>query len=388
MSKYCAKRVNSENRALVREVVTALESRPENIDFSGRRVEASIFPVAELKTAAQEILRTRGPEALQYSSSHDYIPLKEELARRYARFGLELKPENFTVTNGSIQSIDMLMKVLVNEGDTIAVESPLAWRVRQTMTMYQPRVIEIPLQEDGVDLAALEAAMRDEKPKFFYCSPNYQEPTGVVYSEEQRAAIADLAKKYDCIVVEQDGFSEVGPTEDRPSYIAPRIEDRGIVIGSISQVVGPGLRIGWICCTHPVLMKYFTEAKQKTDSHANGLIQRTLWQYLANTDVAAQAARVREVYNAKREIADAAVQAFRGKAEVRPGKGGTFLWVTLPQGTDSVDFFRRACEAGVSVIPGKLFGDGGDCARSVYVNFAGTDAAHIRKGLELLAGLL
>ena len=388
MSKYCAKRVNSENRALVKEVVTALESHPDNIDFSGRRVDPSIFPVAELKVAAQEILRTKGAEALQYSSSHDYMPLKEELAKRYSRFGLNVKAENFTITNGSIQSIDMLMKVLVNDGDTIAAESPLAWRVRQSMSMYLPNVIDIPLEEDGPDLAALEAAMRDAKPKFFYCSPNYQEPTGIVCSEEKRAAIAELAKKYDCIVVEQDGFSELGPAEDRPSYIMPRTDGYGILIGSISQLVGPGLRIGWICATHPVLMKYFTEAKQKTDSHANGLIQRTLWQYLANTDVAAQAEKVRRVYSAKREIANTAVQALEGKAKVRPAAGGNFLWITMPAGNDSAEFFRKACAAGVSVIPGKLFGDSSECANSFYLSYAGADDCHIRKGIEILAALL
>ena len=221
MSKYCAKRVNSENRALAKEVVSLIEAHPGNVDFSGRRIDPALFPVAGLKAASQEILRTKGAEALQYSSSHDYMPLKEELAKRYAKFGLNFAAENFTITNGSIQAVDMLLKVLVDEGDTILVESPLSWRLRQTMSMYLPNAVEIPVTDDGVDLAALEAHMKVDKPKFFFCSPNYQEPTGVVYSEAQRHEIARLAKEHDCIVVEYDVYSELGPTEARLPYIQP-----------------------------------------------------------------------------------------------------------------------------------------------------------------------
>lgn len=388
MSKYCAKRVNSENRALAKEVVSLIEAHPGNIDFSGRRIDPALFPVAELKAASQEILRTKGAEALQYSSSHDYMPLKEELAKRYAKFGLNFAADNFTITNGSIQAVDMLLKVLVNEGDTILVESPLSWRLRQTMSMYLPNAVEIPVTDDGVDLAALETHMKSDKPKFFFCSPNYQEPTGVVYSEAQRHEIARLAKEHDCIVVEYDVYSELGPTEARLPYIQPETDGYGIVIGSVSQLIGPGLRIGWVCCTHPVLMKYFTEAKQKTDSHANGLIQRVLWQYLAGTDVAAQAEKARTVAAAKRAAALDAASALAGKAAFRAPAGGDFLWLSLPEGSDSVAAFHKAMAAGVSVIPGKLFGDSAECARSLYLSFGGATAEQIKEGFTALAAAL
>lgn len=388
MSKYCAKRVNSENRALAKEVVSLLETRPARFDFSGRRIDPAIFPVAELKTASQEILRTMGAEALQYSSSHDYMPLKEALARRYASFGLPLAAENFTITNGSIQAVDMLLKVLVNEGDTILVEAPLSWRIRQTMSMYRPNVIDIPVTDDGVDLAALEQHMAGSGAKFFFCSPNHQEPTGVVYSAQQRSAIAKLAREQQCIVVEYDVYSELGETEARLPYIQPETDGYGIVIGSLSQLIGPGLRIGWVACTHPVLMKYFTEAKQKTDSHANGLIQRVLWKYLDSTDLPAQACKVRTLCNEKRAAALAAATALTGKATFRAPSGGDFLWLTLPEGSDSVDAFHRAMDAGVAVIPGKLFGRSELCARSLYLNFGGATVAQIQEGIQALADAL
>lgn len=388
MSKYCAKRVNSANRALAREVISKIEAQPACIDLTGRRIDPAIFPVAELKTASQEILRIMGPEALQYSSSHDYMPLKEELARRYAAFGLSVEAGNFTITNGSVQAIDMLMKVLVNEGDTILAEAPLFWRVRQTMSMYRPNVIDIPLTDDGVDLAVLEEHMKAGNAKFFFCSPNHQEPTGVVYSAAQRSAIAALARKYQCIVVEYDVNCELGTTEERLPYIMPETGGYGIVIGSVSQLIGPGLRIGWVLCTHPVLLKYFTEAKQKTDSHANGLIQRVLWKYLAATDVAAQAAKVRALTNEKRAAALETAAALAGKATFRAPEGGNCLWLTLPEGSDSVAAFHRALDAGVAVIPGKLFGDSALCARSLYLNFGGATTAQLREGIQALASAL
>lgn len=388
MSKYCAKRVNSANRSLVDEFVFLLESHTENIDLSGRRVDPAIFPAAQLKASSQEILRTMGPEALQYSSSHDYMPLKQELCKRYNRFGLELTPENFTITNGSIQAIDMLMKVLVNEGDTILTEAPIAWRVRQTMSMYRPNVIEVPVLADGVDTDELERLLKETKPKFFYCSPNYHEPTGIVYSVEKRDEIARLSREYECIIVEQDSFSELFPDESRPPYTFPNTNEYGILIGSISQLVGPGLRVGWVVCTHPVLMKYFTEAKQKTDSHCNGLIQRLLWHYLANTSVADKAADVRELYNEKRAVALAAAKILEGKAKVNVTAGATFMWISLPDGADSIAFAKKAAEAGVNIVPGKLFGDSTVCDSSIYLNFAGATAEQIEKSFAILDTLL
>ncbi len=388
MSKYCAKHVNSQNRALVKNIISAIEARPNNIDFSGRTVAPEIFPTNELKLAAQEVLRVMGAEALQYSSSHDYIPLKEQIAARYAMRGLMLQAENFTITNGLVQAVDMAMKVLVNAGDTILVEAPLSWRLRQTMTMYRPQIIEIPVTEVGIDIQALEDALKNFCPKFFFCSPNYQEPTGVIYSAENREAIATLMQAHDCVVVEMDEYVETGCCKELP-YICSLVGDHGVLLGSVAQLIGPGLRIGWVVAQHPVLVRYFTEAKQKTDSHANGLIQRVLWQYMVNADMNVQAEKVRTIYAQKRSVAIAAWTSLdTGKVSFRAPEGGTFLWLTFDAKVDGLAFAERAIANGVTVLPGKLFGNSEECAHSIYLNYGGAEMDDISKGIATLSHLV
>ncbi len=305
MGSDFADRMGSVHKSFIREILKVTQD-PSIISFGGGLPNPSSFPILEISEAAEKVLRASGEDALQYSTTEGYLPLREIIAERYARRGLKVSPHNILITSGSQQGIDLTGKVFINKGDPVLVEKPTYLATLQAYGLYEPEFRSIPLQEDGPDLAALERELAAGV-KMFYAVPNFQNPTGITYSLEKRRAVARLLDQYDTVFIEDDPYGEIRYMgEDLPPVKS--FLERSVLLGSFSKIVSPGMRLGWLVAPDDIMDKVIV-AKQATDLHTNYFIQRVVHRYMADNDVDAHIAKIKALYRKQRDSMVTAIEA-------------------------------------------------------------------------------
>ena len=182
---------------------------PSIVTFAGGNPNAESFPVKAMNAAADKVLKENGVMALQYSGTQGYLPLRQFIAERYKKMDLTVDPSEIIITNGSQQALDLFSSVMLDPGDSVLVENPTYLAALQTFHLYDPEVVPIALREDGIDVQQLETAIREKKPQFMYLIPNFQNPTGLTYSEEVREKAAAVFRKSDVIVLEDNPYGDL-----------------------------------------------------------------------------------------------------------------------------------------------------------------------------------
>ena len=287
-----AQRMSSVHRSFIREILKVTED-PQVISFAGGLPNPSFFPVRELAAAAQKVLEEGGESALQYSTTEGYPPLRALIAKRYTRAGVKVGPEDILIVNGSQQALDLMGKVFLDKGDTVLMERPTYLAAIQAFGIFEPRFCALSLEEDGVSIGELEAALARTSAKLFYTIPNFQNPSGISYSEEKRRQAAEAMRGSSTILVEDDPYGElrfIG--KDLPPIRSLMDDHPAVLLGTFSKIVSPGLRIGWVCAGREI-MERLVIAKQASDLHSNGLAQRIVHRYMSDNDVEAHIARIR-----------------------------------------------------------------------------------------------
>jgi len=388
MGTVFSDRISDVPRSFIREILKVTVDR-EVISFAGGLPGRDLFPVEEIKDAAMKVLTESGRDVLQYSTSEGHLPLREWISRRYLkRKGLDVPPEQILITSGSQQGLDLLGKTFLNEGDGVVIEEPGYLGAIQAFSIYRSAFHPVPLNRDGVDTALLAKALAGERVKLFYAVPNFQNPSGITYTEEVRKKIAGLVKTGEVILIEDDPYGELRFLgADMPSLktLAPR---NTVLLGSFSKIVVPSFRVGWIAAREDIMEKLLV-AKQASDLHTNYLGQRIIHQYLMDNDIEKHIATIREAYGRQRE---AMVEAIRehfpeGVAFTEP-EGGMFLWVSLPAGISSMKVFDRAIAQKVAFVPGNPFYTTGGDRSTMRLNFSSVDAGTIRTGIERLGRVI
>ncbi|HEY5572466.1 MAG TPA: PLP-dependent aminotransferase family protein, partial [Anaerolineales bacterium] len=213
-----AQRTQRMGSSAIRELLKLTE-KPEIISFAGGLPAPEVFPVEEFSSACQRVLRDFGAQALQYSTTEGFLPLREMIARHTARYGIKVTPDNILITSGSQQALDLLGKIFINRGDRILVESPTYLGAIQAWNAYGAEFIAVPMDEHGMLTDALEEAFRSG-PKFIYVLPNFQNPTGVTLAEERRHVLIDLAHRYGVPIIEDDPYGQLRyEGENLPSVV-------------------------------------------------------------------------------------------------------------------------------------------------------------------------
>jgi 2-aminoadipate transaminase len=379
-----ARRMGEVKTSFIREILKVTEN-PEVISFAGGLPSPDLFPTEELADLAAEVLRKNGREALQYSTTEGYRPLREWICQRYAeRFGLAVDPDEILITTGSQQGLDLLAKVFLNAGDTMAIERPGYLGAIQAFSVYQPVFAGIELTETGLDPAAFQAAVRERPVKMLYTVPNFQNPSGRTYAAEVRRVVAETARDAGVVLIEDDPYGEL---RYRGADLPPlrRFYPGSILLGSFSKIVAPGLRLGWVSAPRAVI-RQLVVVKQAADLHTNIFAQRLLHRYLLGGGLGAHVARLRTVYGRR---AAAMVAALRrhlpAGASCNDPDGGMFLWATLPEGVAARTLFDGAIRRKVAFVPGAAFYVGAGGERSMRLNFTNTDEARIDEGMRRLA---
>ena len=374
--------------SFVRSILKAA-SDPNVTSFAGGLPNPISFPQDQLLDSMQRVVATRGADAFQYSVTAGVPELRAWIADRYnGRFGTDYTADDVLITTGSQQVLDLLGKALLDKGDGVIVEKPTYLAAIQAFAMNQPVFRQVELTDEGLNIDELNAAL-DAGAKMIYLIPNFQNPTGLTYTEEGRRQVREALAGRNIVVVEDDPYGELRFEGESLPYIGGTAHPHGVVMGSFSKTVTPGFRMGYLLTKDHALLKALNTAKEAADLHTNGFAQYVVLDYLQHHDLDEHLVKVRDLY---RSQAQAMVQAMEeyfpeGVTFTKP-EGGMFLWVTLPEGTSTMELFPKALERNVAFVPGDPFYPEPGPYNTMRLNFTNADAATIRDGIRRLAEVL
>jgi 2-aminoadipate transaminase len=392
-----AQRTQRMTSSAIRELLKLI-AQPDIISFAGGLPAPELFPVEEIKEAVETVLTSKGPQALQYSTTEGYPPLRDMLVRHMQRYGIVVDADNVLITSGSQQALDLIGKILINPGDQVLTENPTYLGAIQAFTMYGADYVTAPIDDDGVIPESLETGLR-AGPKFMYLLPNFQNPTGVTISADRRRELLLLADRYGIPIIEDDPYGQLRYEGDhiKPLVVidAERLErDEGdrcsgnvIYMSTFSKTLAPGLRLGWIVAPKEVIHR-LVQAKQGTDLHSSSFDQMVAFEVGRGGFIDRHVQHIREVYGQRRQIMlDALAKAFPDQSEgvrwTRP-KGGLFLWVEMPAWMDTADLLKAAVKEKVAFVPGTPFYPNGGGHNTMRLNFSYGTNAMIEEGIARL----
>ena len=363
----------------------AVSRDPKIISFAGGLPMTALIDVAGIRDAAAAVFADEGDTALQYTTTDGYLPLREYIAARYrSRLGLPATADEIRITNGSQQCLDLIAKIFVDPGTVVGMERPGYLGAIEAFSYYQPRFRTIPVSDDGPDIAAFSALCHEEKPAFFYGIPNFQNPSGTAYSEAARRACAEVCRETGTIFYEDDAFGELAFDGLPRMPVKKYAPEWGVMSGSFSKTVSPGMRIGWVYAPAPVIEK-FDAVRQAADLHPNALSQAIVHRYLTTHDYEAHLKTVRRVYqNNCQQMCDLLDEHLPDVTHTTP-EGGMFMLATMPTGRDSMALFNACLKEQVAVLPGVPFYAKEGGYDTFRLNFSTATEEEIGEGIRRLA---
>lgn len=389
-----ADRLNNVETSAIRELFKLL-GKPGIISFAGGFPDSAMFDVEGIREASQRALSEEAGAALQYGATEGYQPLREQLSAFMATKGAkDVAPEQLIVTTGSQQALDLLGKTLISPGDKVIVEGPTFLATIQCFRLYGAELISAPIDGNGVKTDELERLIAEHKPKFVYLIPTFGNPSGAMLSLERRKKVLDLAVKYQTLIVEDDPYGDLYFGEaPPPSLLAlspqvPGSRDLLAHCGSLSKVLSPGLRVGWLIAPAELLAKA-TMCKQFSDAHTSTFAQATAAQYLKAGRMPGTLAHVRQVYAERaRAMGDALRKELGAAAEFVQPQGGLFVWARLTGANGAVAdgnvLAKRAIEKGVAFVPGTPFFCANPDHATLRLSFATAGVDKIQEGVARL----
>ena len=382
-------KVSGLQASAIREILK-FTADPEVISFAAGNPAPEAFPTERIAQISAELLRDDPILALQYSITEGYTPLREFLKGWMTEKGCFHKEfDDIIVTSGGQQANELSCKVLLNEGDTLLCESPSFIGSLNAFRSYNVNLVGVDMEEDGIDLAKLENALKTEKNvKILYLIPNFQNPTGRTMSLAKRKAVYELACKYDFIILEDDPYGELRfAGENVPSIKSLDTEGRVIYSSTFSKLISPGFRTGYVSAPAPVIQKMVV-CKQVSDVHSNIWAQVVAHRFMTTIDREAHFNKLRAIYREKCDLMCGFIESGFSMeiSYVRP-QGGLFIWCTLPESCDMNAFCTRAVrDYKVAVVPGNSFSIRSDeVSHSFRLNYSTPTNAQIEKGMEILS---
>ena len=382
-----AKRMDLLKASEIREILKITE-REGMISFAGGLPAPELFPVEELKQVTNIVLNEAGSQALQYSTTEGFEPLRRQIAERMNRkFKTNVHQDNILITSGSQQALDFSGKLFLNAGDIILCESPTYLAALSAFRAYQPKFIEIPTDDEGMKIDALEKALStNTQVKLVYIIPDFQNPTGRTWSMARRKQFIRVMKNYDIPVIEDNPYGELRfEGEILPSVKSLDTTDQVIFVSTFSKTFCPGMRIGWIAAEVNLIKKYVL-IKQGADLHTSSISQREISKFIELYDFDAHIDKIISVYRRRRDVMLQTMrEEFHDDIKFTHPQGGLFLWVELPQHIKAVDLLTRCLERSVAFVPGDSFFPNNRVENTLRLNYSNMPEEKIREGIKRLA---
>lgn len=392
-----AHRTQKMGSSVIRELLKLTE-QPDIISFAGGLPAPEVFPVKEFQNACNQVLTDHGAQALQYSTTEGYLPLREMIARHNARFSVQVTAENIMITSGSQQALDFIGRLFINRGDYVVVESPTYLGALQAWNAYGAQYISVPSDENGMIMDKLEEALRIG-PKFIYILPNFQNPSGSTLSLERRKRLILLADQYGVPIVEDDPYGQLRYDGEHIPSVATldsRYRNEGdgeytgnvIYLSTFSKLLAPGLRLAWVIAPPQVIRK-LVMTKQAADLHTSSFNQHVAYEVAKGGFLDEHVKVIRATYKERRDVMiEMMEEMFPPEVSWTKPLGGMFLWSKLPANVDAAEILKVAIERKVAFVPGAAFHPNGGGANTMRINFSFSNPDNIRKGITRLGTTL
>ena len=394
MSIQFAERTKSMKASALRELAK-LTARPEVISFAGGLPDSELFPLEELAEAAQEVLKNHGRQALQYSSTEGYLPLRKHIVdfMHSTLYCSNIMPEDILIVNGSQQGLDFSAKIFVDPGSVVLTESPTYLGAINAFAAYQPLFVEVDSDKDGmiIDELLLKIEQYGDKIRYIYVIPDFQNPSCSTWSLERRQALLKVAKENNLIIVEDNPYGVLSFGEENlPSiYSLDKDEEKNVVfLGTFSKILCPGYRVGWVCTSQNMLSKYIF-AKQTADLQTNNASQWEISYYLDKNSIHEHIKRLKALYKHRSEVMVQAMKTyFPSQVEFVVPQGGFFTWLTFPTNIDTRELAIKCLERNVAYVPGGAFFPNGGKENHARLCYSYMPDEKIEEGIKILGECL
>jgi len=380
-----SERAQGLQSSFIREILK-ITQRPEIISFAGGLPSPATFPVERMKQAYDRVLTETGKVALQYGPTDGYGPLKEWIANSLSTEGTKILPEQILMVSGSQQALDLIGKVLIDEGSRVLVETPSYLGALQAFSVYRPEFGSVATDEHGLVPSSIEPVA--EGARLLYSLPNFQNPTGRSLSLERRRELVETCARLGLPLIEDDPYGALSyKGEPMPKMVAMNPE--GVIyMGSFSKVLTPGIRLGYVCAPLP-LVRRLELAKQAADLHTAQLTQMVVYDVVKDGFLDQHIPTIRTLYgNQCQAMLDAMDQHFPKEVTWTRPEGGMFIWVTLPKRIDAMKLLDQAIAARVAFVPGAPFYATDPETNTLRLSFVTVPPERIREGIAILGQLI
>lgn len=385
-----AKSVSSLRTSEIRDLMS-LATKPGIISFAGGMPGNELFPLKELDEIYNSLTEKEKQVAMQYGPTGGLPQLLESLSGFLEKKGLPVSKNRLMITTGSLQAINILAKVFVDPGDEILVENPCFIGAVSAFKSYQANMTGIPLTEKGIDTEVLEKTLEQKgNAKFLYITPNFHNPAGLLYSSGVKNKVIEIMKGRNIPVIEDDAYSDLYFYEEDMEQLRTikSVDPDGLDVcytGSFSKIIGPGLRLGWMLVPEEIYKKCEL-VKQSFDACSPSFTQVIADKFIRTGHIYSYIDSVRREYKTRAdEMINQLKASLPGYVTFVEPRGGFYIWLQLPEGTDSTEILKLAINEGAVFVTGKTFdpeGKKNDCMRISYCN---TSADKIKKGIPILA---
>ncbi|MGX9220202.1 aminotransferase-like domain-containing protein [Massilia varians] len=380
-----SERAQQLQSSFIREILK-ITQRPEIISFAGGLPSPATFPVERMKEAYDKVLSETGKVALQYGPTDGYGPLREWIANSLSTEGSRILPEQILMTSGSQQALDLLGKVLIDEGSRVLVETPSYLGALQAFSVYRPEFKSVETDEHGLVPSSIDAIAQGAR--LLYALPNFQNPTGRSLSIERRQSLVETCARLGLPLIEDDPYGTLSYRgEPSPKMVAMN-PDGVIYMGSFSKVLTPGIRLGYVCAPLP-LVRRLELAKQAADLHTAQLTQMVVHEVVKDGFLDQHIPTIRKLYGDQCQVMlDAMAEHFPASVTWTKPEGGMFIWVTLPQSIDAMKLLDQSLAARVAFVPGAPFYANEPATNTLRLSFVTVPPERIREGIAILGKLI
>jgi 2-aminoadipate transaminase len=380
-----AERAEQLQASFIREILK-ITQQPEIISFAGGLPSPLTFPVDEMKVAYDKVLTNNGKVALQYGPTDGYTPLRQWIADSLSTGGAKILPEQVLMTSGSQQALDLLGKVLIDEGSRVLVETPSYLGALQAFSVYLPEFKSVDTDDHGLVPSSIAAVAQGAR--LLYSLPNFQNPTGRSLSFERRQELVETCDRLGLPLIEDDPYGSLSyKGEPLPKMVAMN-PDGVIYMGSFSKVLTPGIRLGYVVAPLP-LARRLELAKQAADLHTSQLTQMVVHEVIKDGFLDQHIPKIRALYGDQCQVMlDAMAQHFPAGVEWTKPEGGMFIWVTLPKHIDAMKLLDEAIAQKVAFVPGSPFYANEPATNTLRLSFVTVPPERIRHGIEILGKLI
>jgi 2-aminoadipate transaminase len=380
-----SERAQQLQSSAIREILK-ITQRPEIISFAGGLPSPATFPVERMKAAYDKVLSETGKVALQYGPTDGYAPLREWIANSLSTPDSKILPEQILMVSGSQQALDLIGKVLVDEGSRVLVETPSYLGALQAFSVYRPEFVSVETDDDGLVPSSLDAVA--EGARMLYALPNFQNPTGRSLSLARRRELVETCARLGLPLIEDDPYGALSYKGEPMPRMLNMNPDGVIYMGSFSKVLTPGIRLGYVCAPLP-LVRRLELAKQAADLHTAQLTQMVVHEVVKDGFLEQHIPTIRNLYaNQCQAMLDALTEHFPKEVTWTRPEGGMFIWVTLPKNIDAAKLLDQAIAARVAFVPGAPFYANDPATNTLRLSFVTVPPERIREGVAVLGKLI